>query len=163
MDSTDQTKDYFDNPNTYSASRPKWALANDRHVLARGLGWFSIVLGAAELWKSKELSRTLGTAGEGRIYQLYGVREIGTGIGLLTAKDPAPWVWARVAGDLLDIATLAPGLRAGHEQRKAAAVATAFVAGAALADLACAVGETQQSRRQKQQMLPPDYHPELGQ
>ena len=27
------------------------------------------------------------------------VREIGTGIGILTSKDPSPWLWGRVAGD----------------------------------------------------------------
>ena len=40
----------------------------------------------------------------------YGLREIGTGIGILTSKDPSPWLWGRVAGDALDVATVGAGL-----------------------------------------------------
>ena len=136
---------------------------NESHAFARGLGWMSIGLGAIELWKNQQLSESLGTGGQGRVFQIYGLREIATGVGLLTAKNPTPWVWARVAGDLLDMATLAPELSPGNSQRKAAAAATAFVAGATLMDLFCAMRETQQSRRHKQALLPDEYSPEAYQ
>ena len=29
-----------------------------------------------------------------------------TGVGILASRSPAPWLWARVAGDGLDMATL---------------------------------------------------------
>jgi hypothetical protein len=48
------------------------------------------------------------------------VREIATGIAILATHDATPWVWGRVAGDALDIATVAlasPDRRTG-EQRK---------------------------------------------
>lgn len=144
--------DYYEFSTTLPANR-------ESHAFARGLGWMSIGLGAIELWKNQQLSETLGTGGRGRVFQIYGLREIATGVGLLTAKDPTPWVWARVAGDLLDMATLAPELGSRNPQRKAAGAATAFVAGAALVDLYCALKETEQSRRKKQAILPADYHP----
>lgn len=161
MDIPRQAKDYYERPATQSTK--KTLMGDDGHRFARGLGWMSIGLGIMELWKNQQLSQTLGTGGEGRVYQLYGLREIGTGIGLLASRNPMPWVWARVAGDLLDMATLAPELRPGNSQRKAAAAATAVVAGAALADLACAIQETKQSRRMEARRLPDHYHPELGQ
>ena len=36
----------------------------------------------------------------------YGLREVVAGVGILTTADPAPWLWARVAGDALDLGTL---------------------------------------------------------
>ena len=48
------------------------------------------------------------------VTRIYGLREIGTGIGLLTSKDPSPWLWARVAGDTLDIATVGAGMLVGR-------------------------------------------------
>ncbi len=35
---------------------------------------------------------------------------IGTGIGILASQDPVPWVWGRVGGDALDMATVAAGI-----------------------------------------------------
>ena len=40
----------------------------------------------------------------------YGVREVVNGIGILASDDPTPWVWGRVGGDALDIATVAAGM-----------------------------------------------------
>jgi hypothetical protein len=37
------------------------------------------------------------------------MREIGTGVGILTSRDAAPWLWARVGGDMLDMATVIMG------------------------------------------------------
>lgn len=161
MEITRQAKDYYDNLREASTSGEVFSSSSSGdHRFARCLGWMSIGLGAVELWKNQQLSESLGTGGSGRVFQIYGIREIGTGIGLLTAKDPTPWVWARVAGDLLDAATLAPELSARNPQRKAAMAATAFVAGAALMDIYCAVNETQQSRREKQMRLPSEYEPQ---
>lgn len=167
METTRQAKDYYENlranPSFGSSTRPTTAArlsGRDGHMFARGLGWMSLGLGAVELWKNEQLSESLGTGGEGRIFQFYGVREIATGIGLLTAKNPMPWVWARVAGDLLDAATLAPELTARNPQRKVAMAATAFVAGAALVDLYCALSETQRTRRERQMQLPDQYQPQ---
>jgi hypothetical protein len=77
--------------------------------LARGLGWFSIGLGLAEVLAPRTLTRALGLHGQERLLQAYGLREIAMGVAILAAKDPTPWIWGRVAGDALDLATLAGG------------------------------------------------------
>ncbi len=77
---------------------------------ARALGWFSIGLGLAELAMPRRLARIAGMPNAPRLTRAYGLREIGTGIGILTSKDPSPWLWGRVAGDALDVATVGVGL-----------------------------------------------------
>jgi len=75
--------------------------------LAAGLGWFGIALGALELVATRALTTALGMRGNEDLVRLYGIREIASGIGILTSKDPTPWVWSRVIGDGLDLGTLA--------------------------------------------------------
>ena len=59
------------------------------------------------------VSRRLGLRGHEKLVASYGAREIATGIGILAARDPTPWIWGRVAGDALDLGTLAGGLARG--------------------------------------------------
>ena len=100
---------------------------------ALGLGWFGIGLGVAELLFPRFFTRTLGLDRREGLVRFYGLREIGAGIGLLTARDKAPWLWARVAGDGLDMATLAAGLHSRRDRRNVE-VAMAMVAGVAALD-----------------------------
>ena len=51
----------------------------------------------------------------GGLLFLYGLREIATGVGLLRAKNRTPWLWGRVAGDALDLATLAAHARPNNK------------------------------------------------
>jgi hypothetical protein len=80
-------------------------------TLARGLGWFSIALGAAELVAPKAISRALGMEHRAGLVRAYGLREIANGIAILSSAKRKPWLWGRVAGDALDLATLAGGNR----------------------------------------------------
>jgi hypothetical protein len=102
---------------------------------ARALGWFSIGLGIAEFLMPRTLARVLGMEGREGLLRAYGVREIATGIGILNASDPAPWIWGRVAGDALDIATLGKGF-VGSDRKGSVAVALGAVAGVTFADIA---------------------------
>ncbi len=77
---------------------------------ARLLGWFSIGLGLAELIMPRMIARAAGAPNLPLVTRMHGLREIGVGVGLLMSKDPTPWLWGRVAGDAVDIATVAPGL-----------------------------------------------------
>ena len=73
----------------------------------QGLALFSIGLGLAELLAPRQVSRAAGMTKNDTLLRGYGLREIATGVGLLVAKNPRPWLWARVAGDALDMATVA--------------------------------------------------------
>jgi len=106
-------------------------------IVAQGLGLFSLALGAAELLAPNRLARWLDIEGQELLLRLYGLREIGTGIGLLASRNPEPWMWARVAGDALDLATL--GAAAGvSRSRDRVAMAAGSVALVTALDIACA-------------------------
>jgi len=70
--------------------------------LARGLGWFSIGLGAIGLFAPRAITRALGTEGNEGVVRLFGAREIGSGVLTLSVEKNAG-LWSRVAGDGLDI------------------------------------------------------------
>jgi hypothetical protein len=124
---TDPLRDVGTNPPQASALTPQ--------ALAKGLGWFSIALGVAELLAPQATAKAAGVRHGKNLLQAYGVREIATGIGLLTSKDPQPWLWARVAGDALDLATLATDLGAKNTHRRNTAWSMAAVLGVTALDV----------------------------
>ncbi len=105
--------------------------------LASGLGWFSIGLGLVELLAPQVLTRRLGQEGHEPILRLYGAREIANGIGLLTSRDRAPWLWGRLGGDALDVATLLAVRRPGSARDDNLRLALFAVLGIAALDLVC--------------------------
>jgi hypothetical protein len=86
----------------------------------------------------RQLGRALGMERQAGLLQLYGLREIGAGVGILSTHDPAPWLWGRVAGDLLDLATLAFGLNRHNPRRDNVGLALATVAAVTVVDVCCA-------------------------
>ncbi len=106
--------------------------------LAMGLAWFSLGLGLYELLTPGHLSRVLGLEGREGLLRFYGLREIGAGLGIfLTQPNPAPWVWGRVGGDALDLATLGAALKPDNPKRGNAALALGSVVGITVLDLLC--------------------------
>ncbi|HVY59120.1 MAG TPA: cyclase dehydrase [Xanthobacteraceae bacterium] len=108
------------------------------NTLAESLGWFSIALGATEMLAPKALARWLGMEGSEPVLRAYGAREIFAGVGILTSQNPSGWMWGRVAGDALDVATLFAGFRNGNGRGANVAVALAAVLGVTAADVFCA-------------------------
>lgn len=108
--------------------------------LAKGLGWFGIGLGTAQLLAPDQIARMIGMRedkdGHG-IMRLYGLREIAAGMGIVTAVSPISGMAARVAGDMVDLVSL--GLVAGspNSDRRRAAVAAAAVLGVTALDVYC--------------------------
>jgi hypothetical protein len=101
--------------------------------LARGLGWFSVGLGLAEVLAPRALARLTGVHNQG-LLQLYGLREIACGLDILATNRPVGGLWARVAGDALDLATLA-----GADDPGAARTAALAVLGVTALDVVCAL------------------------
>jgi hypothetical protein len=104
-------------------------------VMARGLGWFSIGLGMTELLAADRLADALGMEGDEWLIQLFGAREVASGIGCLGLTPPNSAVWSRVAGDALDIATLLANLTPDNPQRQNVGIALAAVAGVTVLDV----------------------------
>jgi len=105
--------------------------------LERGLGWFSIGLGAAAVAAPRVLCWLSGLRSP-TLMRLVGARELAAGIGILTQRDRAPWLWSRVVGDTFDLAALSVAL-ARRGRRGRAAVALAAVAGVTALDVFAAV------------------------
>jgi hypothetical protein len=91
---------------------PSWDLAVERQItdgraVAKGLGWFSIGLGLMEVFAPSKVTQFLGVDDDhAHLVQLYGLREITSGIAILADRTPKFGVWSRVPGDALDLATL---------------------------------------------------------
>jgi len=118
-------------------------------ALARGLGWFSIGLGLAEVLAPRSLTRALGLNGQERLVQAYGVREIATGVAILAARNPAPWIWGRVGGDALDLATLAGGFHEDNPRKTNLGIALGAVAAVSALDVYCGTALSAASEPQR--------------
>jgi uncharacterized membrane protein len=104
--------------------------------LERGLGWFSISLGVAALTAPRVVCWFAGIRSP-TLMRLVGARELASGIGILTQRDRAPWLWSRVVGDTFDLAGLSVAV-ARRSTRGRAAVALAAVAGVTMLDMLAA-------------------------
>src|SRR5271165_278103 len=82
---------------------PSSLATSDR--LARGLGWFSLALGTAEILAPRGFTRALGLEGHERLVRAFGFREIVSGV-LSLSVDKRTGLWSRVGGDVMDIATV---------------------------------------------------------
>ena len=116
-------------------------LAMDEERLANALGWFSIGLGLAEVAAPGSVARLVGVRDDDRnrwTLRALGVREVVSGVGILAQPRPSGWVWARVGGDLMDLAYLGTALNANHARRGRVTAAMAAVAGVTALDVLCA-------------------------
>jgi hypothetical protein len=118
--------------------------ARDRmsaQALAIGLGWFSIALGAAEILAPRQLARLIGVAATERatkMLRVYGAREVAAGLAILAQPDESRWLWSRVGGDALDLATLGAAAGHGTADRRRLTVTAAAVAGVTALDVIAA-------------------------
>ena len=110
---------------------------NDIQV-AKALGWFSVGLGLTELLAGRQLAAFFGIKRHSLLVRLFGARELMAGVVVLAHPEKAQGLWARVAGDALDLAVLGGALLPGHRRRGAAALALAAVVGVTAADVLCA-------------------------
>jgi hypothetical protein len=112
--------------------------------LARALGWFSLGLGAAELVAPKMLCRSLDVDCDERLVQAFGAREVAAGIGILSQRNPTPWLWGRVAGDAMDLGTLSAAF--GRSRRRGMmALAIGSVVGVTVLDVLCTIRLSQRA------------------
>jgi uncharacterized membrane protein len=105
---------------------------------AKGLGWFSIGLGLAQITAPRAVARLIGVNDDDETRNTMfavGLREITSGIGILSRPRPAGWVWTRVGGDLMDLALLGKAISSDDNDRNRVTAATAAVVGVTLLDL----------------------------
>lgn len=119
------------------------ALKPSAHSMARGLGWFSLLLGATQLVAARQLTSSSG------MMRLCGLREMVNGAGLLLTDNPRPWLQARLAGDALDLSTLASGLTLPHTDKGRVLLSLLAVAGITAADVAVLQALDREQRREQ--------------
>jgi uncharacterized membrane protein len=79
------------------------------------------------------------------LVRLMGLREIAAGVGILSQRQPAEWLWARVGGDVLDLSLLGAAAKSETARIGNIALSTLAVAGVTALDVCCA----QELSRQK--------------
>lgn len=124
---------------TEEESRRNGARRLNEEKIARGLGWFSIGLGVAEIIAPRSLAKLIGIRGNhSGLLRMLGAREITSGIGILAGRQPnANWMWSRVGGDAIDLALLGAAFKLKKSNRNKLAMATAAVAGVTALDTIC--------------------------
>jgi uncharacterized membrane protein len=125
----------------YSVERGRPGLpSTSAKRLAKGLGWFSIGLGLAELLAPRAIANISGVSNEHTgLIRLYGLREIGSGITIFAQEKPTEGVWSRVVGDAIDLASLGVAASKPNAKLGRVAFATANVLAVTTLDVMCAM------------------------
>jgi uncharacterized membrane protein len=121
---------------------------------ANFLGWFSLALGIPQLVAPGRLNRLIGVRddAESRLWQrVVGVRELPAAAGILPQRRPTEFLWARVAGDVMDLTLLAKAFGSKRESAVRLGAATASVAGITMVDLLTARRFTTDAELEKEE------------
>jgi uncharacterized membrane protein len=119
-----------------ASSKPGKAAPQD--PMARGLGVFSFALGIPQTLMPGRVNRMIGVKDDAKsrmLMRAVGVRELAAGVGIFSDRRPTQWVWARVAGDTMDLALLGSALRNRSRSQTRTLAATGAVVGAFAADV----------------------------
>jgi hypothetical protein len=62
----------------------------------------------AQILMPEKISALIGVDADNRrvLMRVIGVREVVSGLGILTQLRPTDWLWVRIAGDAIDLALL---------------------------------------------------------
>ncbi|MBV8772457.1 MAG: cyclase/dehydrase [Deltaproteobacteria bacterium] len=113
--------------------------SQNRERIARGLGYFSIGLGLAEVAATDKVAKSIGITDNPRgVMRVMGIREIANGVGILAAPREPRWMWSRVAGDAIDLTLLSLALMSPRTSRTRLAGALGAVAAVTALDALCA-------------------------
>jgi hypothetical protein len=123
-------------------SGPPRSAPSDGAGLAYGLAAFSLALGLTELAFPRHVARSVGVREDPDtrlVLRAAGVRELTSGLGILTHMGSPGWLWSRVVGDAMDLTLLALAGSSPSTRRGRTALAAAAVLGVTLLDIGCAV------------------------
>ncbi len=120
--------------------RVRSALSSDSNpdMLGRGLGVFSLARGLTEVIAPEAMTKLVGLDPRGAgpmMMRAFGAREIGAGIAVLLRPNRPMPLWARIAGDAMDLTFLALATRSRRSSGTRLAIAAAAVAGVTALDV----------------------------
>ncbi len=125
---------------------------------AKGLGWFSVALGLTEILAPRAVAAVAGARVRRQTLttlRLLGMRELASGAGILSRTRPDVWLWARVAGDAMDLALLGKILASPKTERTRTMTSIASVLGVTALDVLSAI---ECSREQRGLAAPEGIH-----
>jgi uncharacterized membrane protein len=140
-DTQEYSEEYEDSSQWTDEDEEEWEEAHFTRLrlsdqqLGQVLGWFSIGVGLAELLAPRALGRAIGVGDQPAVLRMLGVREIVSGLGMLSERAPGTWAWSRVAGDAMDLALLGAASRAPDADPRRIAIAAAGVLGVTALDV----------------------------
>jgi len=114
-----------------------WTPDDNTERRAKGLGWFSIGLGLAQIAAPRAVARFIGVRDDEETRNTMfaiGLREITSGMGILFQPRPTGWVWSRVGGDLMDLALLGKAMSSEETDKGRIRAATVAVLGVTVVD-----------------------------
>ena len=120
--------------------RPR-ALPAGGDSLAKGLGLFSLALGVAQIAAPRRMGNLIGIYDTRRnrdTMLAIGLRELASGLGILTRSEPGGWLQARAGGDVMDLALLGRAYRTEPRDSNRLAFAIVAVAGVLALDVMAA-------------------------
>ena len=119
----------------------------EKDPITQALGWFSIGLGAAEVFAPGAVARLIGIDEDEHrgVLRAYGIRELAAGFAIVSRPKPTYWMWNRVLGDVVDLASLAKAMRSPNSNRTKLAAATLAVLGVSALDLLCSIQLTRET------------------
>jgi hypothetical protein len=113
------------------------------HELSRGLGFFSIALGLAELFAPRQLAAAVGIRDDhDTLIRSLGARELASGLAILSGIRTKESVWSRVAGDAIDLGLMSAALTSPRTDRRKLATGMLAVAGVTALDIATSLALT---------------------
>jgi uncharacterized membrane protein len=113
----------------------------EKDPITQLLGWFSIGLGAAELFAPGGVARAIGIDEDEHraLLRVYGLREMAAGLAIVSRPKPTYWMWNRVVGDIIDLTSLAKAMKNPESDKTRLTAATVAVLGVTALDLFCSL------------------------
>ncbi len=128
-------------------------LRDPDQVVNSGIAWFSVALGVTQIVAPDALARLIGvrpSQNTRTAMRAIGVRELTTGFGLLSNAKSTPWLWTRLAGNMVDLSLIGSGVGRRAEDRTRATRAAIAVGGVAALDF-YAAARSQRTQRERLQ------------
>jgi uncharacterized membrane protein len=131
----------------YGEGRSRMPARSDRHArdvgdgdwIATAMGLFSVGLGLSQVLAPGRMARCIGLRDEHQnrsMMRWIGFRELACGIGIFARRKPAGFMWARTAGDVMDLALLGAAFSSRGTDKDRVLAATGAVAAVTALDFA---------------------------
>jgi hypothetical protein len=103
--------------------------------LSSALGLFSLALGIAEMVAPGKVAKFVGVKNYPLLMKGLGLREMTSGVGILSGPKQSSWLASRVGGDFMDLALLGLSFISPRTKKGKVIAAAAAVAGVTALDL----------------------------